>query len=175
MTAPPTSRTRRGTTLKRRSWPKSRWSPIKRTSINRAKKPNPRRVANERKFKALRRASWRTTKNVWPTASPEYLEWLRMQPCVVSRARGTKQTGKTEPAHVGLRGSSQKCSDFEAIPLSPEFHRRGYPESHHTLGKGFWSYHGLDRNRLIEEHVMRWRLEVELVTDAERGRSPEGA
>lgn len=57
---------------------------------------------------------------------------------------------RTEAAHVGQRGLSQKCSDRETIPLCAFHHRTG-PESHHRLGKLFWKHHGLDRYELIRE------------------------
>lgn len=176
MSTPSTSLIARGTTLQRRSALKRSWSPIKRTRLNRSKKASPRRVANERKFKARRRV-WRAQKGHWPAVDAKYREWLKTQPCVVSAARGVPQKSKTEVAHVGLRGAAQKCSDYEALPLSREFHRRGYPESHHTLGKRFWVYHGLDRQTLIDEHLMRWRHEQSFASGVEFGRkasNPEG-
>ena len=55
-----------------------------------------------------------------------------------------------ECAHVGRRGISQKCSDYECLPLCVSHHRTGRL-SHHVLGKRFWTFHNLDRQALIAE------------------------
>lgn len=79
---------------------------------------------------------------------PEYLAFLHTLPCVVCEKMGVKQTYRTEAAHVGDRGMSQKCPDKEAIPLCLVHHREG-PQSQHVLGKLFWDFHGIDRDGLI--------------------------
>lgn len=154
---------------------------MKRSYITR-KKPNQRKVAINKAFKAERRLL-RAQKGVWPVEDPKYLEWLRSQPCVVCEAlvhcvdcdadvtaRAMRETGKcpacgddmpmgvrvvqagrSDPAHVGLRGSGQTCSDREAIPLCRAHHRRGEPGGHHDLGKRFWTVYGLDRYAVILE------------------------
>ncbi len=97
-----------------------------------------------------------------------YLEWIRDLPCVMCLAsaeavRATNlellsagwlgqsrvQRSRTEAAHVGDRGLSQKCPDREAVPLCREHHREG-KYSAHKLGKKFWMHWGLDRDTLIE-------------------------
>lgn len=60
-----------------------------------------------------------------------------------------------------MRGLSQKCSDFEAIPLCAEHHRREYPESHHALGKRFWERWQIDRESVIAELNRIWWLLTE--------------
>lgn len=95
---------------------------------------------------------------------PEYLRWIRTLPCVVCQKRckecrsgypdacigqGECVGVPVQAAHVGLRGLRQKCSDREAIPLCNPHHNRGFPESQHTLGKNFWSHHGIDREEII--------------------------
>jgi len=52
---------------------------------------------------------------------------------------------------VGVRGLGQKCSDYEAIPLCSYHHRVGN-NSHHALGKKFWSHWGLDKDTLIAKY-----------------------
>ncbi len=70
-------------------------------------------------------------------------------------------------AHIGVRGRGQRCKDRDTMPLGAWHHREktcpgGGPESHHSLGKKFWAFHGLDReeviatlNRLYEEETGR--------------------
>jgi len=85
----------------------------------------------------------------------DYREWLKRQPCVVC--------GRTpcDPAHVGLRGLGIKCPDREAISLCPGHHRRdGWPDSQHRLGKRFWVYHGLNREKIIAELNRRYEKEM---------------
>lgn len=72
------------------------------------------------------------------------------KPVPRGKRRGYSQVTRTEVAHVGVRGLSQKCSDREAIPLCIFHHEHGYPESHHTLGKKFWEHHGIDRDVLVK-------------------------
>lgn len=61
--------------------------------------------------------------------------------------------GPTDAAHIGVRGLLQKSPDREAIPLGKKHHLHqtagGGPESHHTLGKRFWEFHGLERETVI--------------------------
>lgn len=87
-----------------------------------------------------------------------YWDWVRKQPCICCPSREGRtmrgimwQQSPTEVAHVGSRGVGQKSSGWEVLPLCKFHHRRGFPLSHHTLGKRFWSFHGLDRYRLIRE------------------------
>lgn len=60
------------------------------------------------------------------------------------------QKTRTECAHVGDRGLGQKSSDRETMPLCLDHHQRG-PESHHVLGKKFWTHHKLNRDAVIAE------------------------
>ena len=99
---------------------------------------------------------------------PQYMRWIRSQGCVIctgphrcpgadkcERFRVFVLYGRTEAAHVGLRGLGQKCSDRETIPLCAWHHRLG-AESHHKLGKKFWEHHGLNRNELIAQFQARY-------------------
>jgi hypothetical protein len=85
---------------------------------------------------------------VVPPEALAYWEWIRRQPCVVCGCKH-RFICPVEVAHVGQRGLSQKCDPFEVIPLCQAHHGRGFPESHHTLGKAFWKFHNLDRMELI--------------------------
>lgn len=105
--------------------------------------------------------------------NPKYLDWIRTLPCVCCCvidfgrmswliALFDKEMRNWEPqpevAHVGERGLSQKCSDDQAIPLCGEHHRTG-KDSHHVLGKKFWSHWGIDRDKLLTE--LRARYEAQ--------------
>jgi hypothetical protein len=91
---------------------------------------------------------------------PQFLEWLRTQPCACCRLLGVaameghratehRQLSATEAAHVADRGLSQKCPDREAIPLCAEHHRLD-TFSAHRMGKKFWAHYGVDKKQLIE-------------------------
>jgi hypothetical protein len=94
-----------------------------------------------------------------------YLEWLHSLPCVVcfvayyrngiwtheiDEDQRKRQVSRTEAAHVGDRGLSQKCPDREAIPLC-RIHHRISPQSVHGLQKKFWPHWGIDRDKLVVE------------------------
>lgn len=81
---------------------------------------------------------------------PAYLEFVAGHRCRACMAWESPQSTPTEAAHVGVRGYGQKCDDREAIPLCERHHRTG-PLAHHVLGKKFWAYHGLDREKLIAD------------------------
>ncbi len=65
---------------------------------------------------------------------------------------------QSEAAHVGERGLGQKCSDRETIPLCAAHHRTG-PESHHVLGKAFFTHHKLDKDAIVAELNRLYDLE----------------
>jgi hypothetical protein len=69
------------------------------------------------------------------------------------------QLSNTECAHVGRRGLSQKCPDCESLPLCALEHHRIGPKSHHTLGKRFWGFHGLNRVALITQLQALYEVE----------------
>lgn len=92
---------------------------------------------------------------------PDYLVWLHHLPCAAcaqlqadANAMGVRvtvrQASRTEAAHVGDRGLSQKCSDREAIPLCGFEHHREGPSSVHKLGTKFWDVMRIDRDELIK-------------------------
>lgn len=57
-----------------------------------------------------------------PERDPAYLRWIRKQPCCVCSALEIQQFSRTEAAHVGPHGVSQKTSDYETVPLCQEHH-----------------------------------------------------
>lgn len=97
---------------------------------------------------------------------PEYLEFIRAQPCCVcirpwmvhmtSVCYSNVQKSPTEAAHVGDRGMGQKCPDREAIPLCGVEHHREGKESAHRLQKAFWRHYGIDRDTVIAEYNRRF-------------------
>ena len=78
--------------------------------------------------------------------NPAYLAFIRTLPCEVCGAY------PVEAAHVGAgpRGFSAKCPDNETIPLCARHHRTG-KDAHHVLGRNFWSHHGIDRCKTIQQ------------------------
>lgn len=82
---------------------------------------------------------------------PAYLKWLHDQPCIVCEIRKERQRSRTEAAHVGPRGLSQKCPDAEAIPLC-----RAHHEEQHRLGKRFWEAANIERFAVILASRIRY-------------------
>ncbi len=80
-----------------------------------------------------------------------YKSWIREQPCCICYARSQDQKTHTESAHVGDRGLGQKCSDRETLPIC-EFHHTAGSFAHHKLGVHFWTFHSLDRDKLIAKY-----------------------
>lgn len=127
---------------------------------------------------------------------PQFRQWVKEWPCFVClkqhceshhlpliemakspearayfyRNKSIFDCGLTEFAHVGARGLAQRCADRFGIPLGTRHHAHqtagGSPESHHTLGKRFWSFHGIVRD---EVHELLWKL-----FDAEVGKQSIG-
>lgn len=79
-----------------------------------------------------------------------YRAFIRSQPCICCGSRRY-----VECAHVGIRGMGQKCSDYDTLPLCSAHHVQG-PESHHVLGRRFWTVWGLDRTSLIEKYQQEY-------------------
>jgi hypothetical protein len=79
---------------------------------------------------------------------PQYLAWIRTLPCWLCENFHFDQRTRTEAAHVGRRGLSQKCPDREAIPLCTHHHRTG-SASQHVLGKDFWTVWNVDRANIV--------------------------
>ena len=86
---------------------------------------------------------------------PEYLAFIRAQPCVVCMlpwkvnmtgvSYSNVQKSPTEAAHIGPRGLSRKVPDRAALPMCGEHHRWL-----HVVGpKQFWAAHKLNPMELI--------------------------
>lgn len=88
----------------------------------------------------------------------EYKRFIGGLACVVCMAIDAPQVTRTEVAHVGARGLSQKCSDRETLPICIWHHTEG-PAAAHKIGKHFWTRHGLDRDKLIAELNQRYESE----------------
>ena len=93
---------------------------------------------------------------------PERLAFIRAQPCCVcanhidNMDRPWQQNTKTEAAHLGPRGLSQKAPDGRAVPLCA-YHHRGAGGSLHVVGpKVFWMLHALDPEQLIADYNERF-------------------
>ena len=132
-------------------------------------KNNERIKAINKRNKAERRARMRDSGR-GPARDPIYRKWISTLPCVVCFTAANQCSDfdefaqlyadlilhsyewpeafryASECAHVGERGLGQKCSDYITMPLCVKHHERGYPESHHALGKRFWEYHLIDRD-----------------------------
>src|SRR5437899_8847321 len=87
-----------------------------------------------------------------PVRDPEYLRFIRGQPCCVC-----ERTWGIEAAHTGPRGLGQKASDHSCIPLCWKHHRKGC-DSYHILGRvRFSDVHGLE----ITVIILRLRSDYE--------------
>jgi hypothetical protein len=96
----------------------------------------------------------------------DYLDWIRTLACIICVYRYpgggpdlSVQTTRSEAAHVGARGLSQKCSDREAMPLCTHHHHDAKAGHHGQLGKNFWKHYGLDRDKIIAELNQRYEQE----------------
>ncbi len=89
---------------------------------------------------------------------PLYLAWIRTLPCMacyrgvleILRVAHLPEWERSEAAHIGMRGLSQKSSDRETMPLCVGHHRWN-PHSLHTMGKNFWDHYRLNRRGIIAE------------------------
>lgn len=67
-----------------------------------------------------------------PARDPQYLRYIKRLPCVACL-----KTWQIDPAHTGPHGTSQKASDYTAIPLCRKCHREfdaapaAFAEKHH--------------------------------------------
>ncbi len=79
-------------------------------------------------------------------SDPAYLAFIRKQPCLL--CVGVPQRTRTEACHTGQRGLGQKPPDRDALPFCGHHHRYG-EDSHHRLGKRFWTHHKLNRELYV--------------------------
>ena len=89
-----------------------------------------------------------------PVRNPDYLRFIRRQPCCVCG----KSWG-VEASHTGPHGLGQKAPDESCIPLC---------RNHHTAGRD--SYHTLGRIRFSEVHNLDIPAIILNLIAAERGR-----
>ena len=80
-----------------------------------------------------------------------YLEFIHSLPCAAAKDSGPWSCGgRIEAHHAGDHGFSQKADDRTAIPLC-QIHYLTGPHALHRLGKGFWEFHGIDKDGLISD------------------------
>lgn len=107
--------------------------------------------------------------------NPKYLAFVRCFDCVLKGLLirgplfgtvigGHVCSGKIEAAHTGRRGRGQKAADETALPMCSNGHRTG-KYSHHKLGKNFWSFWDLDREKLVQSFNEMARESEVLVQD----------
>ena len=85
----------------------------------------------------------------------KYLLWQRTQPCANPYCCKTGNDYESVvPAHNKGGGVSNKSSDYEALPLCNTCHQREHLKGFDT----FWK--GIDRERLVKEHLERYRGKI---------------
>lgn len=91
-----------------------------------------------------------------PQRNPQYLAWIRTQPCVIcGERRGI------EASHTGPHGLGQKSPDTSAIPLCHKHHRTGR-DSYHKLGaRRFAQVHDLDIPAIVRRLNLKPVIRVE--------------
>ncbi len=100
---------------------------------------------------------------------PAYLKFIRSLPCCVccvewppplvfGHRYPVAQKTRTEAAHTGPRGISQKSDDRTCIPLCAEHHREGR-SAIHRVGNNFWTLHNIDSVKLIADLNARYESE----------------
>lgn len=110
-----------------------------------------RKKKSAKKFKAERRAL-REKKGAHPGRDEAYKAFIRTLGCFVCEVLSERQQGQSEAAHLGEeRGLGQKADDRTCGPLCKLHHTKG-TMSHHRLGKLFFSWLGLDREKIIQKY-----------------------
>lgn len=111
---------------------------------------------------------------------PDYLDWVRTQPCIISglvtgqwmlqqeSPTGRMRQVRVEAAH--MKAGRTEGTDMTALPVDVVYHSSGHPESQHKMGIKSWAkHHKLDIPALIAAHRKRYALEC-----AEKAREKEG-
>ena len=84
-----------------------------------------------------------------PFRNPDYLAYIRRQPCLVCGGA----CGPSEAHHEYGHGTSIKGSDFRALPLGTKHHRE-----RHDKGRRFWDEYNIDPTaemmRLLEWYLV---------------------
>ena len=97
--------------------------PLRRNVPSRRGEPPKRFVGVQKKRSRPRRG---------PERCADYLAWIRTLPCILCGTSAGVEAGHTNA--LGPRGLGQKASDFSAIPLCADHHRK-LPSSYHRLGE----------------------------------------
>lgn len=96
---------------------------------------------------------------------PEYLAWLRQQPCAFVECQCPAELGPTQAHHhtrgggFNKRGKGQKAHDHEAFPLCLKCHRR-----FHDAAGPFRDWNKATRNEWQDRQVAHYRA---VFTDGE--------
>ena len=77
--------------------------------------------------------------------NPRYLKWIRSKPCLNGHLYNVA------PHHEGNRGMGIKASDFDALPLCFECHRK-----RHDKGRSIWNEWGIDPVEKIKQFNDEW-------------------
>ena len=93
----------------------------KRNAPLRTKSPLKRETPLERRTPVKKR---RSGKRKGPPRDRKFLAFVRSQPCMVAGC-----TAIAEAHHFGKRGKSQRCSDYETVPLCHVHHLHGWHSS----------------------------------------------
>jgi hypothetical protein len=105
-----------------------------------------------------------------PDRDDAYLAWIRTLCCAVCGRDSGVEAAHT-PA-LGVRGLSQKSSDYSAIPLCFG-HHRGNADSYHCLGeRKFVEMHGLDIRELVQRLIPLYRGDCKGPTAPDAGQPP---
>ncbi len=87
-----------------------------------------------------------------PIRNPEYLSWIRRQPCAADSS-AYPCPNPSEASHHGPRGMGQKTDDYRTIPLCHD---------HHTQWHQHGTLFGWDRattDAWIQERIIRLLIE----------------
>ena len=147
------------TALKRNTKPIRRNSPLKRT-INALKRSPVKRKPTKRRPEDVNEEYKTWLRDTWPCfvclgeRFPEWRNYCSPEERFLFIEPSEITCGPTEAAHVGVKGTGQRCPDREAMPLGRGHHHHptdgGRPDSHHAGTKTFWAKHGLDRSEVFE-------------------------
>lgn len=113
---------------------------------------NPRRLYYLVHGRKPRRAPRSAPGSRGPSRDWRYRAWIRSFPCAIC---GTMRN--IEAAHTGHDGAtSQKSSDYSAVPLCGDCHRSG-PQAYHRIGRRqFERVHRIDLQKLTERLNRIW-------------------
>lgn len=87
-----------------------------------------------------------------PPRDPKFLAFVRSQPCYILGC-----FEKAEAHHFGRRGKSQRCSDYETVPLCHDHHMAwhsstGLPGKTRAEWKELWAAYAVELRAQFEGH-----------------------